>query len=188
MHLLPRPRHDREEVRQRGGGDGGHGTAVVVVVAGVEVGNTAGQECGEALVVRGGGVGVDAPPPPGVRAQHHDLAVVGEGGEVRDLHQHGAEEGGGGQLQDPRRQTLALAQRRQRDDLETYLNKQSFQTFDDGNVHVVWSLCAGCDLLWSELSDGESDGLLGCLGRDHHPHTRPGVEMIDNMSYNNVDK
>ena len=131
-------------MRQRGGGDGGHGTAVVVVVAGVEVGNTAGQECGEALVVRGGGVGVDAPPPPGVRAQHHDLAVVGEGGEVRDLHQHGAEEGGGGQLQDPRRQTLALAQRRQRDDLETYLNKQSFQTFDDGNVQCPCAMVSVC--------------------------------------------
>ena len=55
-------------------------------------------------------------------------------------------------------------------------------------VMSMCSLCAGCDLLWSELSDGEPDGLLGCLGRDHHPHTRPGVEMIDNMSYNNVDK
>ena len=100
------------------------------------------QQGGDVLSLRG--VAVEAPFPPVLRAQHHDLPTRGEGGEVRDLQQDRAEEGGGRDLDDPGGQTLPVTERREVQ-----------------------------DLVRSELSDGESDGLLSTLGRDDNSDSSP---------------
>ena len=63
---------------------------------------------------------------------------------MRHLHQDGAEEGGGGDLEDPGGQALPVTEGREVE-----------------------------DLVRSQLSDGEADWLLSTLWRDDDSHSRP---------------
>ena len=152
-HLLAGPGDDGEVLGQLAGGDPSSLNLSVVVAPAVllalpgdagEAGEAGPEEGLDVVVLPRAGVGVEAPPPPVIRAQHHDLPAGAQRGAVGDLHQDRGEEGGGRELEDPGDEALPVTQ--------------------GGQVE---------DLLRSQLSHRQSQRLLRALGWNNNSQPTP---------------